>query len=312
MSEVLNLSGPLDVLDRAELCVAGGGLSGVAAALAAVEAGLETVLLEERGALGWEISHGLELYLTSGAKTPRALQTLVDALAKHNSTRGGTLDPVASELLLDKILTAAGVRLHFRVFAGGVDVKQGAARVTTKSGPLAVLARAFVDATEQSRLARAAGAAFAPVAPSPEATHTRAFLLCAVTAPAAPETVKVEGLEEVAVRPTLWSGEAHVRIAYKSTVPEKAESESRFAIARVIEALRKHKPGFEKASLSLSAHEPFALSVPKLDPKGLPEGLLAAGPCVLGRKPSLEERVQLGEQAAAAAVEQIRGVAAQR
>lgn len=310
MSDELNLAASLAVLDRAELCVAGGGLAGVAAALTAAEAGVETVLVEERGALGWEISHGLELFLTPGAKAPRALQALLDALEKHTAAKDGKLDPVASELLLDKMLAAAGVRVHFRALAGEVDLKHGALRVTTKSGPLAVQAKAFVDATENSRLAKAAGARFEALTPDGEPTHTRAFLLCAVTPTAALECVAVEGVPEVAVRPTLWANEAHVRIAYAAGKPESAEAQARFAMAKTIAALRAGKPGFEKANLSLSAHEGFALKVPALDAKSLPEGLAVAGPAVLGRKPTLEERAHLGEQAATVAMEALRGAVA--
>src|SRR5690348_3604600 len=82
------------LLDRAELCVVGGGLAGVAAALTAAEAGIDTVLVEERGALSWEISHGLEIYLKAGAKCPPTLTRICESLAQQNATRGNVLDPV--------------------------------------------------------------------------------------------------------------------------------------------------------------------------------------------------------------------------
>ena len=63
MAETLELPRDLQVLDRADCCVVGGGWAGVSAALRAAEAGLETVLVEERGALGWETPHGLDLFL---------------------------------------------------------------------------------------------------------------------------------------------------------------------------------------------------------------------------------------------------------
>jgi len=307
MSEVLNLPSTLDVLDRGEVCVVGGGLAGVAAALTAAETGAETLLIEERGALGWEISHGLDFFLSPGTKVPRLLQCLLDELAAHNGFRDGILDPVATEIVLDRFVSAAKIKLHLRAFGGAVETAHGTLRLTTKSGPLAVQAKTFVDATATSRLAAKAGAKFDGAA-APE--RSRAFLLCAVTPPVAPITLQLEGVGAATVRPTLWKNEAHVRITCVPAYPETAEAAQRFAIARAIEALRKTQPGFDKASLSLSAHEDFALRVPRLAAASLPEGLSVAGPAVFGRHLTLEERAQLGEQASAAAVEQLRGAVA--
>ena len=142
----------------------------------------------------------------------------------------------------------------------------GVARVITKSGPLAVQAKLFIDATETSRVARNAEAKFVPPVISIGATHSPAFLVCAVNPPAEREIVKVSGIEEAVVSPTLWPNEAHVRIDCKldnvsagkvrqADTSDSSESKLRFAIATTIEALRKTKPGFEKASLSLSSHE---------------------------------------------------------
>src|SRR5689334_12975361 len=117
----LSLNSRVALLDRTELCVVGGGLAGVVAAQTAAQAGVETVLVEERGALGWEISHGLEIYLDGKAKCPATLSRIVEALANQNAARNGVLDPVAAECLFDKLLAAAKVRLHFRAFAGSFD-----------------------------------------------------------------------------------------------------------------------------------------------------------------------------------------------
>lgn len=298
----LNLPRKYDVLDRGELCIIGGGLAGVCAALHAAENGIDTVLLEQRGALGWEISHGLEIFL-SGAKVPPRLQGILATLEAKNAFRGGTLDPVAAECLFDLLLKDAKVRFHFRVHAGALSNDRRAVVVTTKSGPLAVEARAFIDATENSRIARAAGAKFS-VENSNE--QTRAFLLCAVTPPATRESHSVPGVGEIAVSPTLWPHEAHVTVRCQA----KTESAARFAITKSIEHLRKNRPGFEKASLSLSSHDGHLVKVPRLDGASLPEGLFVAGPSILGRKPFIEERVTLGEAAAISAIEAVRAVAA--
>ncbi|MCZ7648197.1 MAG: FAD-dependent oxidoreductase [Planctomycetota bacterium] len=304
MSDSISMTDGLDVLDRGEALVVGGGLAGVAAALTLAEAGAETILVEERGALGWEVPHGLELFLAPNQDAPPVLRKMLDALAPKNAYRDGILDPVGLELLLDDLVQAAGVRVHFRAFASGVDAARGIVRLTTKSGPLAVQAPALVDATEDSRLARAAGARFTG---STEAAQGRALLVCAVEAPAGPERIEVDGLREVVVRPTLWPHEAHVSFVREPAEAARAESDLRFAVARAVEGLRARGGGCAQANLSLSAHETFRLRVAKLDPESLPEKFHAAGPAVLGRKPSLQERARLGVEAASAALKQPAG-----
>jgi hypothetical protein len=297
----LSLKSRVALLDRTELCVVGGGLAGVTAALNAAEAGVDTALVEERGALGWEISHGLEIYLDKNQKRRATLARIVEALSNQNAARNGVLDPVAAECLFDKLLTAANVRLHFRAFAG--SFASGLVSVTTKSGPLAIQANAVIDATEESRLARSGGGREA------DSAHSRSFLLCAVTPPATADTVSVSGISEVIIRPTLWPHEAHVQITCTCSDPQRLDSESRFNIARTIEMLRK-KRGFETATLSLTAHEAFALKIPKIIVAS-EEKIIVAGPAVLGHKTSLEERVDLGEQAATKAIDELRGVVTQ-
>jgi len=298
----LDLPRKLDVLDRAELCIVGGGLAGVCAALHAAENGIDTVLVEQRGALGWEISHGLEIFL-SGAELPPRLKGIVETLKSQHAARDGVLDPVAAECLFDLLLKDAKVRFHFRVHAGALSQSPRAAVLTTKSGPMAIEARAVIDATENARIARAAGAKFSSEASTEQ---TRAFLLCAVTPPAAREVHSVSGAGEITVSPTLWPHEAHVSVRCAAV----SESAARFAVAKSIEHLRAKRAGFEKASLSLSAHEGFPLRVPRVDASTLPEGLFIAGPTLLGCKLTLEERVTVGEKAASAAIESLRTVAA--
>ncbi|MCK6472923.1 MAG: FAD-dependent oxidoreductase [Planctomycetes bacterium] len=285
----------LDLLDEADVLVAGGGLAGVCAALSCAEAGLRVALAEERGALGWEIPHGLDLFLAEKEAVPPTLQRVLDELTKRNAFRAGTLDPVATECLLDDLTQAAGVRVHFRAFAGTYDAERGVARLTTKSGPLGIRAPFLIDATENSRLAVSAGARFEAAS---DARVARACLLTGVEPPAAPARVEVEGVSEVTARATLWPNEAHLSIVTDAKDAARAESQARFALAKAIEAARATLPGFEKANLSLSAHESFALRCPKLVPSSLPGNVAVAGPAVKGERLSLQARAGLGEAAA--------------
>jgi hypothetical protein len=302
LSNTLHLNSRIPLLDRAEVCVVGGGVAGLAAALKAGESGIDTVLVEERGALAWEISHGLELYLTSGVFCPPTLTRLLEKLTPQNAYRDGMFDPVATEVLCDQLLTEANVRLHFRVFAGSYE--SGLIQLTTKSGPMAIHSDVVVDATEESRLAYSAFKKEPRIASS----YTRSFLLCAVRTPIISEKIRVDADIDAVIRPTLWPNEAHVQVQWVSTSPDRMDSESRRVISRTIATLRKSKVGFETASLSLSAHEPFALIVPKINVESVQENIFIAGPAVLGRKPLIEERASLGEQAVTRAMSQLHGI----
>lgn len=297
-----NLQTPatLDLLDEADVLVAGGGLAGVCAALCCAEAGLGVVLAEERGALGWEIPHGLDLFLAEKEAVPPSLQRVLDELGKRNAFRAGTLDPVAAECLFDELTKAAGVRVHFRAFAAAYDAERGVARLTTKSGPLGIRAPFLIDATEPARLAASAGARFEA---SSDARIARACLLTGVEPPAAPARVEADGVHEATARATLWPNEAHLSVVVDAQDGARAESQARFALAKAIEAARAKLPGFEKANLSLSAHEVFALRCPKLVPGSVPGTVAVAGPAAKGERLSLQGRAALGEAAAKAAQE---------
>lgn len=305
MEPEIQLPQMLDVLDQADVCVAGGGVAGLAAALTAAANGLETVLLEERSALGWEIPHGLDLYLAAQQTLPSLLKRIVDELRRRNAAREGILDPVASECLFDELVQQAKVRVHFRTMPGSWEKASQLVRVTTKSGPMVIQARVVIDATENARLALRAGATFS-AAEQPQ-RRTRAFLICAVEPTTGPEEISVQGAQRVIIRPTLWPNEACVCFEYTAGPASRAESDARRLMACIMETLHREKKGFEKANLSLSGHESFALQVPKLDPTSLPDGMLVAGPTCLGRKPTLEERAGMGERAAANACSFIRG-----
>ena len=199
-----------------------------------------------------------------------------------------------------------------------MDAANGLVRLTTKSGPLAIQARTIIDATETSRLAMPPRGTIVPMLhvantqnpASDNAQFHRAFLLCAVTPPQHETSIDVENVGQAIVRPTLWPHEAHVRVTYSTSNRESVGIQRALRDrARTIEALRAPVTGvagLEKASLSLSAHESFAVAPSKIESAVAAENVFVAGPRVLGRKPSLEERVELGERAAALALENLK------
>lgn len=163
---------------EADVVVAGGGPAGLCAALAAARMGRSTVLVERYGFIGgmtsaalvypWMTFHTLE-----GKQVIAGLaQEIVDRLQERGASPGHmrdtvgftkTLTPFRLEvfqvLALD-MLEEAGVKVLLHSFIDRVSIENGRIRalgLTTKSGPVEVAGKVFVDATGDADVAHLAG-----------------------------------------------------------------------------------------------------------------------------------------------------------
>ena len=165
------------VLDEVDVLVAGGGLSGCAAAVGAARAGARTMLLERNGCLGgvatasYMASIGNRYLIASGQRVIRGfagefIDRMVAAGAasprwEHRDVPGCCFDSERVKLILIDWLAEAGVEVltHAQaaapIMTGG---SLGGVFVESKSGRQAVLATAIVDATGEADLAARAGA----------------------------------------------------------------------------------------------------------------------------------------------------------
>jgi hypothetical protein len=176
-----------------DVLVVGGGPSGLGAALGAAAAGARVVVAERYGFLGGNATAALVMPLTSfhahRANRPQtgnvtllptdqgpgepvvagALRTLVERLA----AAGGAVppseatgfavpfDPEAFKLVAFDLLDEAGVEFLLHAFATdviGPSRRPEGVVFATKSGPVAILARAIVDCTGDGDVAALAGA----------------------------------------------------------------------------------------------------------------------------------------------------------
>lgn len=156
----------LPVVDQADVVIAGGGVAGVAAALRAAEEGLSVILLESRNYLGQEITATYQCRGVSTLPAPsfRLARSVCEELQDKKVIGEDYTDPVAlRSFLLSRIngqpkikvylysrvteVVASGSRVHGIVFCG-------------RDGRQAILGKAVIDATEDARIAAAAGAAF--------------------------------------------------------------------------------------------------------------------------------------------------------
>lgn len=127
----------IPVVGHADIVVAGGGVSGVAAALRAASAGKSVILIENRNHFGHE--------LTSTYRN-RAVTNRVDTLQTFLHRQ------VASQPL---------IKVYFFAYANGVIKEKGRVAgvvFSGRDGRQAVTAQAVIDATDDARIALAAGA----------------------------------------------------------------------------------------------------------------------------------------------------------
>ena len=179
------------VVEEVDVLVAGGGSAGVVAAIAAARAGARTLLAERRGFLGGMMTGGnagLTNFIVH-QKSQAVQREIVSALADDrgsvqivggipmeiaerllaSSDAVGTegtagsyvfTSQVAFKWLLMDLVEEAGAELMLHSLASDVVLGDGSLRgvlFETKDGPVAVLAKAVVDATGDGDIAAKAG-----------------------------------------------------------------------------------------------------------------------------------------------------------
>jgi len=164
----------IPVLDEVDVLVAGGGLSGFAAALAAGRNGARTILLERNGCLGGVATAtlmaniGNRYVIASGQQTvygiaAEVVERLVKAGAAHPNWRRHKAIAIDSErlkVILIEMLEEAGVTVFTHALAARPIVEGTQVRgcfFESKSGRRAILAKNTIDATGELDLAVQAG-----------------------------------------------------------------------------------------------------------------------------------------------------------
>ncbi|GAB2720978.1 FAD-dependent oxidoreductase [Paenibacillus thermoaerophilus] len=164
---------------RVDVAVLGGGPAGIAAAVAAARNGARTLLAERYGFLGGMSTLALvypwmTFHTAAGEQVIRGIaQEIVDRLMRRNASPGHLRDtigfvhtltpyhPEAFKVLAFDMLQEAGAELLLHAWAVDADCVGGELRsvtLQTKSGPVRVRARMFVDATGDGDIAAFAGA----------------------------------------------------------------------------------------------------------------------------------------------------------
>ncbi len=154
--------------------VVGGGPAGIAAAAAAARMGCETVLLEQRGFLGGNVTacyvETCNYFMKGTGFAPqgiaREIEEGYDREYPSDDLRPDAPHRFHSEYLkvyLDDFMRREGVQVKLHAFVNEVTVRDGSIRaviIQTKQGPQAVLADLVIDCTGDGDVAFAAGVPF--------------------------------------------------------------------------------------------------------------------------------------------------------
>lgn len=161
-----------------DVVVAGGGPAGINAAIAAGRAGARTLLVERYGFLGGMSTVALVYpWMTFHTETGRQVikgiaQEIVERLMKSGGSPGHLRDtvgftntvtpyhPEKYKLLALDMLEEAGVEVLVHSFVDNVEVEDSmikSIRLVTKSGPIQVSAKQFVDTTGDADIAYLSG-----------------------------------------------------------------------------------------------------------------------------------------------------------
>ena len=159
---------------QCDLCVVGGGLSGMAVAISAAREGLQVVLMHERAVLGGNASSEIRMWI-SGARGESNRETgIVEEIILENHYRNPTKSyPVWDTVLYDFVRREKNIRLLLNCTCMDCDTEEGAyshgrsRRIRSVTGYqmttqrfIKVVAPFFADCSGDSILAPLSGAAF--------------------------------------------------------------------------------------------------------------------------------------------------------
>ena len=161
-----------------DVVIAGGGVSGAAAAVAAGRSGAKTLVVEQSGYLGGSLTGcGVGPMMTFHAGEKQVIRGIMEEIVARMVKRGYSpghikdttqyisyLTPFHSEglkIILDEMLKEAGCDILFHTFIGGAKTEAGSIRALTvcnKDGIHEIMGNVYIDATGDGDIAAFAGA----------------------------------------------------------------------------------------------------------------------------------------------------------
>lgn len=166
----------IQVLERFDVAVLGGGPAGVCAAVTAARMGRKVILVERHGFLGgmataaivniWHTLLGMDKHTPIiGGMVSEIIMSLKEQGAAYNQHQDGqsgqwVIDPHVTKLLFDNIVVKSGAKLLLHAWIADImreDDRITAVLVETKSGRIGIEADQFIDCTGDADIVRRAG-----------------------------------------------------------------------------------------------------------------------------------------------------------
>lgn len=273
------------VVGEYDVLVAGGGLAGAVAAIAAARNGARTLVIERLGILGGTATAGLMVSFNGfrNERPPNDLQAvkglgqeIVDELIKIGGATGRTAhgdfsaelrlghapyavgyDPDALQLVLLRLLRGAGARLLLNTYIADVyrgELSSESVRgliIENKSGRQALLGRVTIEATGDADVAALAGAPFALAAKSGQRMMP-ATLMVRVGNVHPERIVEQRACIVTGTTAVVWGPSVANVDGSNAEDLTRAEVESREAVPAFLIKLRE-RPGFEECVLVAAA-----------------------------------------------------------
>lgn len=162
----------IELNERYDIIVVGGGPSGCAAAIAAARKGARTLLIEATGSLGgagtmgllpaWTPFSDMEKIIYKGIAEEIFCGAKIGLKhVKKEDTDWVPIDPERLKIVYDEKIVEAGVDVLFNTMLSDVDAENGEVNtiiVSNKSGLTAYKAKVYIDCTGDADLAAWAGA----------------------------------------------------------------------------------------------------------------------------------------------------------
>jgi len=272
---------PLDI--AADVLVAGGGPSGIGAAVGAAKGGASVLLVEQYGFLGGMATAGMvNPFMNFFAGEKQLIKGVFQEMLDRMTGMGGyglpgmatrAFDHELFKIAADQIIVDNGIRLLFHSFVCGAEVEGDRIReviLVGKSGALSAKAKVFVDTTGDADLAAISGAPWVFGRESDRLVQplTTNFNVAGVDEKRMPPGKEISALynkakaegrvrnprEDVLLFRTTRSGEIHfntTRITHIDATNvldfTKAELEGRRQVWEMFNFLKKEVPGFENS-----------------------------------------------------------------
>jgi len=155
----------IEIVDRADVLVVGGGTAGVPAAIAAGRREADVVLVESNPFLGGTATGGKVhiYYYGVGGGLQAEIERKTLKLQEKFEIKSYGLHPECKKLVLQEMIRQAKVRTYLKTLAVGVIMEGNAVKgiiIESVSGRKAIMADVIVDATGDGDIAAMAGAEF--------------------------------------------------------------------------------------------------------------------------------------------------------